>query len=168
MRYSASEKLEIIRLVEGSSLSVRQTLRRLDINKSTFYNWLKRYQDDGVDGLADKKPVPGVAWNKIPGEHREAIIGPALDKPELSPREIAVSYTDEQAYYVSESTVHRLLKAQDLITSPAYILMSAADKFQHPSRRVNELRYSTGRGCSVITARVTYPVNLLATWKNIA
>ena len=49
MRYSASEKLEIIRLVEGSSLSVRQTLRRLDINKSTFYNWLKRYQDDGVD-----------------------------------------------------------------------------------------------------------------------
>ena len=49
MRYSASEKLEIIRLVEGSSLSVRQTLRRLDINKSSFYNWLKRYQDDGVD-----------------------------------------------------------------------------------------------------------------------
>ena len=53
MRYSASEKLEIIRLVEGSSLSVRQTLHRLDIHKSTFYNWLKRYQDDGVEGLED-------------------------------------------------------------------------------------------------------------------
>ncbi len=38
MRYYAVEKGEIIRLVENSSLSVRQTLTRLDIHKSTFYN----------------------------------------------------------------------------------------------------------------------------------
>ena len=38
MRYSAVEKGEIIRLVENSSLSVRQTLARLDMHKSTFYN----------------------------------------------------------------------------------------------------------------------------------
>jgi len=139
MRYSASEKLEIIHLVENSSLSVRQTLARLDIHKSTFYSWLKRYQDGGVDGLEDRKPSSGVAWNKIPEDHRHSIIELALDKPELSPRELAVSYTDEKAYFVSESTVYRLLKAQDLITSPAYILMQAAEKFQHPSRRVNEL-----------------------------
>src|SRR5210317_4051 len=115
MRYSASEKYEIIQLVEASSLSVRQTLRRLDIHKSTFYNWLQRYQDNGLDALEDKKPVPGIPWNRIPVDHREAIISLALDKPELSPRELAVSYTDEKAYYVSESTVYRLLKAQDLI-----------------------------------------------------
>ena len=139
MRYSAVEKGEIILLVENSSLSVRQTLARLDIHKSTFYNWLKRYQDEGVDGLEDGKPLAGIAWNKIPQEHRDAIIELALEKPELSPRELAVSYTDERAYFVSESTAYRLLKAQDLITSPAYILMQAGDKFQHPSRRVNEL-----------------------------
>ena len=63
----------------------------------------------------------------------------ALEKPELSPREIAVTYTDEQARYVSESTVYRLLKANDLITSPAYILMQASDQFQHQTRRVNEM-----------------------------
>ena len=50
MRYSASEKYEMIRLVEDSSLSVRQTLRRLDIHRSTFCHWLQRYQDNGVDG----------------------------------------------------------------------------------------------------------------------
>ena len=38
MRYSASEKHEIIRLVEQSDLSVRRTLARLDIRLSTFYN----------------------------------------------------------------------------------------------------------------------------------
>jgi putative transposase len=62
-----------------------------------------------------------------------------LDKPALSPREIAVSYTDDHAYFVSESTVYRLLKALDLITSPAYILMQAGDKFQSPTIRVNEM-----------------------------
>ena len=56
MRYSASEIYEIIQLVDQSSLSVKQTLRRLDINPSTFYNWLKRYYADGIDGLEDKKP----------------------------------------------------------------------------------------------------------------
>ena len=139
MRYSGSEKAEIIRLVEQSSLSVRQTLDHLDIRKSTFYNWLKRYEDGGLDALEDRKPAPGIAWNKIPEVHRDALIEMALDKPELSPRELAVSYTDEKKYFVSESTVYRLLKAQDLITSPAYILMQASDRFQHPSTRVNEL-----------------------------
>ena len=139
MRYSASEKYEIIRLVEDSNLSIGQTLTRLDIHRSTFYHWLQRYQDNGVDGLEDRKSTPTVAWNQIPLDHRDAIIELALDKPELSPRELAARYTDQQAYFVSESTVYRLLKAQDLITSPAYILMRASDQFQHPSKAVNEL-----------------------------
>ena len=71
--------------------------------------------------------------------HRAALIDLALEKPDLSPRELAVSYTDDRQYFVSESTVYRLLKVQDLITSPAYILMQASDRFQNPSRRVNEL-----------------------------
>lgn len=139
MRYSASEKYEIIQLVQDSQLSVRQTLARLAIHKSTFYNWLKRYEAEGLDGLADKKPLPKAVWNKIADKHRDAVIKLALDKPELSPRELAVSYTDEKGYFLSESSVYRLLKEQDLITSPAYILMQASDQFQHPSSRVNEL-----------------------------
>ena len=86
MRYSAADKAEIIQLVQNSALSVRQTLVRLDIHKSTFYNWLKRYEEDGVDGLEDKQPVPQAVWNKIAVEHCEAIIELALDKPDLSPR----------------------------------------------------------------------------------
>ena len=139
MRYSAADKYEIIQLVQNSDLSVRQTLARLDVHKSTFYNWLKRYQENGIDGLEDQKPIPQSVWNKICDEHRGAIVDLALDKPELSPRELAVSYTDSKRYFVSESTVYRLLKEQDLIMSPAYILMEASDKFQHPTTRVNEM-----------------------------
>lgn len=139
MRYSASDKMEIIRLVEESNLPVRQTLIRLGINKSTFYNWLKRLNDGGLDALHDRKPRPGSVWNKLSEKERDRIIELALEKPELSPRELAVCYTDSKGQFVSESTVYRLLKAQDLITSPAYILMQASEKFQQPTRRVNEM-----------------------------
>ena len=139
MRYSASEKFEIIQLVERSDLSVRKTLAHLDIHRSTFYNWLQRYRDEGVDGLNDIKPVTDSAWNKIPALHRTAIIDLALAEPQLSPRELAVTYTDDKAYFVSESSVYRMLKELDLITSPAYILMQASDKFQQPTLRVNEM-----------------------------
>ena len=57
----------------------------------------------------------------------------------MSPLELAVTYTDEQSSFVSESTVYRLLKAHDLIPSPAYILIQATDKFQHPTTRINEM-----------------------------
>ncbi len=139
MRYSASDKYEVIQLVQNSDLSVRQTLVRLDIHKSTFYNWLKRYQEYGIDGLEDKKSAPQSVWNMVCEKHRDAIVDLALDKPELSPRELAVNYTDNQHYFVSESTVYRLLKEHGLITSPAYILMEASDKFQTPTTRVNEM-----------------------------
>ena len=39
MRHTAAEKYELIRLVEGSDLPVRQTLRELCVQRSTFYTW---------------------------------------------------------------------------------------------------------------------------------
>ncbi len=150
MRYSASEKFEITRLVEQSDLSVRQTLFRLGICKSTFYDWLKRYHEGGIDSLEDRKPPPGLVWNKLPEDQQAAIIELALERPELSPRELAVTYTDEQSSFVSESTVYRLLKAHDLITSPAYILMQATDKFQHPTTRINEMWQTDFTYCKIV------------------
>ena len=139
MRHTASEKQEIIHLVEQSSISVRQTLKRLDISKSTYYNWLQRYAEGGLEALLDKRPKPAYVWNKLPVERQTSIVDLALKQSTLSPRELAVKYTDEQAYFVSESTVYRLLKAYDLITSPAYILMQASDHFHEPTTAVNQM-----------------------------
>ena len=54
MRYPASEKLEIIRLVERSHLPAKRTLDKLGIPRRTFYRWYDRYQTDGPDGLEDR------------------------------------------------------------------------------------------------------------------
>ena len=37
MRYPATEKLEIIRLVEGSHLPVKRTLAKIGVSRPTFY-----------------------------------------------------------------------------------------------------------------------------------
>ena len=54
----------------------------------------------------------------------------AFEQPELSPRELATRFTDTNSYYVSKSSVYRLLKAHDLIGSPAFIVIKAADEFR--------------------------------------
>ena len=139
MRYRASEKREIIDLVERSSLPVRRTLNQLGIPKSTFYGWYERYREGGDEALADVRPSCGEVWNRLPEQIRESILTLALERPELSSRELAVLYTEYHGYFVSESSVYRLLKAHDLITSPAFVLMKAADKFQHPTTAPNQL-----------------------------
>ena len=111
---------------------------------------MKRYEAGGIDALEDRKPIPRSAWNKLPDDEQVAIVDLALEKPALSPREIAVTYTDEKERFVSESTVYRLLKARDLITSPAYILMQAGDKFQHPTTRMNEMWQTDFTYCKII------------------
>ncbi len=139
MRRAASEKMEIIHLVEGTDLPVRATLRQLGVPRSTFYGWYERYNRLGFDGLQDRKPRPRPRWNALPPAVREEVLDWALERTELSPRELACRYTDEKRYFVSESSVYRILKSADLITSPAYVLMSASDAFQHPTTRVHEM-----------------------------
>ena len=57
----------------------------------------------------------------------------------ISPREVAVTFTDRHETFVSEASVYRLLKAEGLITSPAFILMQAADRFANPTTAINQL-----------------------------
>ena len=78
MRYPASEKLEIIRTVEGSHLPVKQTLDMLCIPRSTFYRWYDLYVDGGLDALADHSPRPRSVWNRIPDAVRRKVVKLAL------------------------------------------------------------------------------------------
>ena len=129
MRLSASEKREIIRLVDCSELGVNKTLRELGIPKSTFYKWYKAYLERGSNGLHPARKTRR-QWNSIPAEQRQLVVEVALDYPQLSPRELAVKITDEQRIFISESSVYRILKAGGLITTPAHILLSASNEFR--------------------------------------
>ena len=139
MRYSASEKFEIIELVEQSSLSIRRTLTSIGYRdrRSTTGTavtrragsklWKMASRDRGGSGTGTRYKIG------------TAIVNLALEEPDLSPRELAVNFTDTKGSFVSEATVYRLLKDHGLITSPAFILMKAADRFANPTTAPNQL-----------------------------
>jgi len=139
MRYSASEKLELIRTVEGSHLPTKKTLDMLSIPRTTFYRWYDRYLEGGLDALADQSPRPGSVWNRIPQDRRDNLIEFALEHEELTTRELAVKYTDERQYFISESSVYRILKAADLIMAPDYVVIKAAKEFTDKTTGINQM-----------------------------
>jgi putative transposase len=139
MRYLASEKLEIIRTVERSHLPAKRTLDMLCIPRTTFYRWYDRYLDGGLDALADRSPRPKSVWNRIPDQTRGDFVEFALEHEALAPRELAVKYTDEKRYFISESSAYRILKAEDLIAAPAHVVIKAAAEFKDKTVAINEM-----------------------------
>jgi putative transposase len=139
MRYPAAEKLEIIRLVEQSHFSVQQTLARIGVPRTTFYRWYDRYIEHGPEGLEDRPSRPSRVWNRIPDAVRDQIVELALEESDLSPRELAVRFSDTKKYFVSEASVYRLLKSYDLITSPAFVVIKAAEEFKDKTTAPNQM-----------------------------
>jgi transposase-like protein len=68
MRYPASEKLEIIRIVEQSHLPAKKHAGQLGIPRRTFYRWYDRYLEGGPEALEDRPSAPSRVWNRIPTE----------------------------------------------------------------------------------------------------
>lgn len=139
MRLSQQEKYEIIQLVDASDLSANRTLKELGIHKRTFYNWYHRYLEGGYDGLASRANPRQQTWNKIPVAQQQQVVEEALEHVELSSRELACHIVDHHRWYISESSVYRILKKAGLITAPAHIVLSAADEFTSKTHRVNEM-----------------------------
>jgi len=72
---------------------------------ATFYRWYDRHRSGGPEALSDRSPRMDRVWNRIPGTVRENVIQLALDEPALSPRELAVRFSDTKDYFVSAASV---------------------------------------------------------------
>ncbi len=139
MRFTVSEKQELIKMVVESELGVNRTLRELGLNKSTFYKWYKSYSDHGVEGLESSKRGSRRQWNSIPQEQKNLVVELALERPELSSRELAYHLTDNQQIFISESSVYRILKSRGLISPPAHVFISAGDEFTDKTKFVHQM-----------------------------
>ena len=78
-------------------------------------------------------------WNLIPDAVCAQIVDLTLDEPELSPRYLAVRFTDTKDSFVSDSSVHRVLKTHDLIARPAFVVIKAASAFRDKTTAPTQL-----------------------------
>jgi len=111
----------------------------LGIHKSTFYNWYEKYQQHGIDGLTDKPPSGKQVWNRIPKPERERVAEIALENESLSARELAWHITDHHGYFISESSVYRILRGYELMPAPAHIILSAGHEFKDKTSYPNQM-----------------------------
>ncbi len=102
--------------------------------------------------MQDQSPKPKHVWNRVPTDVKRKVVNLALKETELSPRELAVTFTDQERYFVSESTVYRTLKAHDLITSPAFIVLKAAPSGCDQVHVVHKPRLLSDNGSSYVSA----------------
>ena len=133
---SAIEKQKILALVAGSGLPRRRALIQMGMPKSTYYRWLKR-QSEG--SLEDKKGGSALPWNKLSPGEEAAITTMARASPELSCRQLAWQFVDNERCYVSESTVFRILKREGLIKPAEVIGFKAGKEYRRKTNGINEL-----------------------------
>lgn len=133
---SAQEKSEILALVAYSGLPRRRALAWLGLPKSTYYRWLSRQT---LGRLQDNKGGSSLPWNKLRPEEEAKILAQARDSPDLSCRRIALTLADSGDFYVSESTVFRVLKREGLIKPAEIVGFKAAKEYHRKTTKPNEL-----------------------------
>jgi putative transposase len=132
----ASDKEEILAVVASSPLPRRQVLARLGLPKSTYYRWLKRQAEGRLEDRPGGSRRP---WNKLRPEEEEIILTKATEAPELSPRQLALRITDMEGFYISESTVYRILKREGLVKAAQVVGFKANREYHHKTSRTHEL-----------------------------
>ncbi len=129
------QKLAILTEVERSP-NKKKLLKSMGVSRSTYYTWRKRVRREGKTGLEHKgRGSPG--WNRLLDSEREHVLEQARAFPPLSSRELAVRITDSGRFYISESSVYRILKAAGLI-KPHIVEKKAAKEYHTKPKRVNE------------------------------
>ena len=109
---SAVEKAEVLTKVASSGLPKGRVLRELGVPRSTYYRWLRRKEQQGLEDDVGGGNPP---WNRLTSQEVDCVLSAAREMPELSPRQLAAWTTDNQGFSVSESTVYRILRREGLV-----------------------------------------------------
>jgi len=135
---SKDEKMDIIRTIESSGLSISQALKKLDMPRSTYYRWKHKLRTMGLQGLKDNKPHRTRTWNQLLAHEDDTILEVAYANPEWPSRQIGLYITDNAGFSVSESTVYRRLKKLGLIHELNTKTFPASNEYKVKTTHVNQ------------------------------
>ena len=114
----ARHRLAVLRHVEEVSGNAAMTCRYFGITRQTYYNWLRRYEAEGVDGLRDRSRRPRTSPNATRAEVVEKILH-LRTAYHFGPEKIAMYLKRYHDVTISKSGVWRILHRLDLGRLPA-------------------------------------------------
>jgi len=144
------QREDLIKKVELRDGHRAKMLDDLGIPRSTYYKWRRTYDEDGIPGLEGIKPIARRIWNRLFETEVKKVLGVARLHPELSPRLLSVKITDEENFSVSESTVYRILKDNNLIAPRPLPELPAAKEWRHKTAKPDELWQSDATNLFIV------------------
>ena len=97
---------------ERSGWPVKRTLAALGVAPRSYYRWLN--EEPWAKDRPAERPKPVSPYEAL-SEEKQAVITYARKHPELRHRELAWRMVDEDAAFLSPSTVYRILKEANLV-----------------------------------------------------
>src|SRR5258706_12579436 len=114
-----SEKLALqrLRILELSRQlgNIAEACRRGGMGRTSFYEWKRRYQTHGLDGLRDLPPVHKTHPFTTPAHVRDAVFALSLEHPSWGCKHLA-SELLQQGLKVSDFTIQGMLSKAGLGT----------------------------------------------------
>jgi len=124
------QREDLIKKVELRDGHRAQVLDDLGIPCYTYYKWRKIYDEDGMPGLEGIKPVARRIWNRLADTEVKRVL--------------------EEDFSVSESTVYRILKENNLIAPRPLPELPAAKEWRHKTAKPDELWQSDATNIFIV------------------
>lgn len=111
-----SQRKEFVQQAKSEGANFSVLCRRFGISRKTGYKWLKRYEEGGESGLADRSHRPQSSPRKIPEEIEITVLGVREKHPAWGGRKIRRILQDRgQAGIPAASTITVILHRHDQI-----------------------------------------------------
>lgn len=152
--------------LKGGNIS--KTCELFGISRTTFYNWQKAYQKDGVAGLEKKKRQKPQMPNKVSKEIENEILAYVAKFPKDGPRRIFYELKAE-GFDVGETGIYNVLKRNKLTKAEQRIKYANAKPHYRKTKRKNNKKY-----LQLLNSNNTYPgyvviqkIDFIGTFDNI-
>ena len=108
-KYSPNEKLNVVELVQSSTLGKHELVNFLGLNKGTLSIWEMNYKTQGEEGLISHNVAP-TPYNTIPNHIVEMILCYKHQYPYATAGQVAELITRSNDHYVHRTSIIRLFR----------------------------------------------------------
>ena len=158
--YSVMElRHEFLQLAQQGKLSFSELCQRFDISRKTGYKWLKRFQAEGLTGLADRSRRP----RRSPSRSEETMAQRVLavrDEFGWGARKIKTYLENAGEKTVAKSTVHAILRREQRVRTDIASQSGPWHRFSY--ERPNQLWQMDFKGhYALATQQRCHPLTML-------
>ncbi len=113
------ERLQFVQEVKAGNHCFAESCRRFGISRSVGYKWMRRYGQQGLEGLGDRSRAPHHRPHALDEETEQAIVDFREKHPHWGPRKLRVKLKESQPArcWPAASTIGELLRRRGLSVS---------------------------------------------------